>query len=111
MAATPIAVTQVSRSGTAAVAGTAADAVNGNSIQNDGKVWLELANTSGSGSHTLTIAVAEAGPDGNAVSSKVITIPANGSYRTDCWPPSIYGSSLQLTVDNAAVTISAYRHS
>lgn len=110
MPATPIAVTQVSRGGTNSVAGTAADAVNGNSIQNDGKVWLELANTSGV-AHTLTVAVAQAGPDGNTVSGHAVPVPANGSVRTDVWPPYVYGTTLQVSVDNAAITISPYRHS
>jgi hypothetical protein len=103
-------VTQVSRAGTASVAGAAGDAVNGNSVVNDGKVWLELGNTAGV-SHTCTIAAAVPGADGLTLGSKVITIPASGSYRTDVWPPAIYGSVLQITVDNAAVTISPYRHS
>lgn len=111
MVATPIAVTQVSRSGTAAVAGTAADAANGNSIQNDGKVWLEVANTSGSTAHTLTVTVAQAGPDGNTVSGHQIPLPANAVVRTDVWPPYVYGTSMIVTADNAAVTISPYRHS
>jgi len=109
--ATPIAVTQVSRAGTAKVAGTAGDAVNGNSVYNDGKVWLEVVNTSGSTPHTCTIAVAQAGPDGNTVSGHVINLAASADFITDVWPVSVYGSQLQITVDNAAVTISPYRHS
>lgn len=110
MTATAIPVTQVSRSGTASVAGTAGDTVNGNSVANDGKVWLELGN-SGGVSHTCTVTPAALGADGLTLGTKVITIPAGGSYRTDVWPTAIYGTQLQLTVDNVAVTISPYRHS
>lgn len=109
MVATPIAVTQVSRSGTTSVAGTAGDAANGNSIQNDGKVWLEVANSAGT-PHTLTVTVAQAGPDGNTVAGHVVTVPATGNVRTDVWPPSVYGTTMIVTVDNAAVSISPYRH-
>lgn len=111
MVATPIAVTQVSRSGTAVVAGTAADAVNGNAVQNDGKVWLEIVNTSTTIAHSVAVTVAQAGPDGNAVAPHNIPLAANEAVRTDVWPPYVYGTTMQLMADNVAVTISPYRHS
>jgi hypothetical protein len=111
MTATPIAVTQLSRSGTANVAATAGDTVNGNSVTNDGKVFFDLINTDATASHTLTVAAAVAGPDGLTIGSKVITVVASGAYKTDLWPPSTYGTLLQLTVDSTHMTISPYRHS
>ena len=110
MTATPIAVTQLSRAGTASVAGTAGDTVNGNSVVNDGKVVLYL-NNSGGVSHTLTVTAAVTGADGLTLGTKQIVVPATSTYLTDVWPPAVYGSVLQLTVDNAALTISPYRHS
>lgn len=108
-APTPIAVTQMGRSYVAKPAATAGDAVNGNSVVNDGETYLELINTSGSTPHTCTVAVAQNGPDGNAVSGRLITLPANGATCSGKWPISIYGTTLQLTVDNAAITINPFR--
>lgn len=111
MTATAIAVTQLARSGVASVAATAGDTVNGNSVVNDGKMFLHLINTDGAASHTCTVAVAQAGPDGQAISSKVVTVVASGDYFTDVWPVSVYGTSLAITVDSTHMTISPYRHS
>lgn len=110
MAATAIAVTQLSRAGVAQAAATAGDNVNGNSVANDGKTFLVLANADGTNPHTLTIAIAQAGPDGATVNSKTIPVPASGAYMTDVWPVSIYGSSLALTVDSSQLKITPYRH-
>jgi hypothetical protein len=111
MTATAIAVTNTSRAGVASVAATSGDPVNGNSVANDGKVWLHLINTDSGASHTCTVAYQGASPDGLTTNGKVVTVPASGDYVTDTWPTSIYGSQLAITVDSNHMTISPYHHS
>lgn len=110
MTATPITVNQLSRAGSAQATPSAGDAVNGNSVANDGKTFLVLQNADGAAAHTLTIAIAQAGPDGATINNKTIVVPLSGNYITDVWPTSIYGSSLALSVDSTQLKIAAYRH-
>ncbi|MGH6657599.1 MAG: hypothetical protein ACRDVE_20630 [Actinocrinis sp.] len=109
-AATNIPVTQLSRAGTASVAGTAGDVANGNAIANDGNMIMLLTNGAGV-SHTATVTAAVSGPDGLTLSTKEITVLAGDTYLTDVWPTPVYGSTLHVQVDDASLTISPYRHS
>jgi len=106
MAATALTVTALSRAGVAPPAEVAGDAVNGNSVANDGRTWVEATNTDAS-SHTVTFAIPGT-VDGQAIGDRVETLAASASARYGPFPASIYGLSLGVMVDNALVTLSAY---
>lgn len=107
MARTAIPVTAITRAGVADTDPTPGDAVNGNSVANDGRTWVEVTNT-GAASHTLTVHIT-AGVDGQPVTPRTYTIAAAGTLRVGTLPVDIYGSTLQIDVDNAELELTPYR--
>lgn len=109
MAATPLVVTSVSRDGVDPVAEVAADTVNGNSVANDGRTWVEVSNTDGAAQHTVTFAIPGT-VDSQPIGDRAEVLPASMTGRRfGPFPTSIYGLTLGVTADDAQVTLAAYR--
>jgi len=98
--------TKVTRKGVTAVTPTALDAVNGNTLANSGAMYFDVTNTDAS-SHTLTINITGQ-LDGISPTNPPITIAAGVTKRFSNFPPSIYGSVMQLNTDSALVKIASY---
>lgn len=108
MAATPIAINTITRAGLTPVSEVAGDPTNGNSVANNGSVWLEVSNSAGS-SGTVTVAI-PGQVDGQTVPAKSYTIPATtGKKRLGPYPPSVYGDPLIITPSATTITIAAYQ--
>jgi hypothetical protein len=107
MPRTAITATQASRAGTVLPAATAGDAVNGNSIANDGRVVIIIKNT-GASSRTITFTTAKT-IDGLTFPVRSETIPAGETQVFGPFPPTDYGTTLAFNVDNAELTVQAVR--
>lgn len=108
MAATPIVLNTITRSGIVNATPLACDNVNGNVLLgNGGGVFLELKNTDAS-PHTVTVAI-PGSFDGVAHSGKPCVIPANATWKFGPWGNTTYGQSLTFTADSALVQYAAYQ--
>lgn len=108
MARTAITVNSISRAGLAPVATAAGDVANGNSVANDGAVFLHVENTNGDATaRTLTISLAKT-VDGQAPAAKTYEIDAGDSLYIGPFPTSFYGDSLAVDADNAELKLAAY---
>lgn len=107
MARTAVTAVQASRAGTTLPAATAGDAVNGNSITNDGRTVLIVKNT-GASSRTITFQT-NVKVDGLTAPIRSETIPAGETQVFGPFSPNDYGSTLAFNVDNAELTVQAVR--
>jgi hypothetical protein len=107
MARTAVTAVQASRAGTTLPAATAGDAVNGNSIANDGRTVLIVKNT-GASSRTITFQT-NVKVDGLTAPVRSETIPAGETQVFGPFSPNDYGSTLAFNVDNAELTVQAVR--
>lgn len=89
-----------SKAGTAFPAGTAVDVANGNSISNDGRVLVIAANTNASLTRNVTV-TPTATVDGLAAAARTSPVPAVSSILLGPWDVGNYGSTLQISGDNA----------
>lgn len=109
MARTSINATQATRAGTTLPAAAAGDAVNGNSIANDGRTVLIVKNTNGaSTARTITFQTSRT-VDGLTNPTRQESIPAGETQVIGPFPPTDYGTTLAFDVSNAEVTIQAIR--
>jgi hypothetical protein len=107
MPRTTLTAVQASRAGTTLPTATAGDAVNGNQINNDGRVVLIVKNTNAATTaRTITFATTVK-VDGLTAPTRSETIPAGETQAFGLFPPNDYGTVLQINVDNAELTISA----
>lgn len=104
-APTALALTEGSRNGVSVATGVAADAANGNAIQNDGDVRLIVKNTGGS-PYALVVNFPNT-VDGSTVTPKSVTVAAGAQVAFGPYPPALYGDSLHVTAANVALTIVA----
>lgn len=101
MARTPLTnIIEPTRAGVAFPTGTAADATNGNSIANDGRVIVIAINSSGSNARNVTV-TPTATVDGLAAAARTTNIPISSSVILGPWDVGNYSSTLQITGDNA----------
>lgn len=100
MARTLINWTEPTRAGVAFPTGTAADAVNGNYVVNDGKVVIVCSNSSGSTIRNVTVAVT-ATVDGQAATARTVAIPTSSSVIIGPYDTGNYGTQLGITGDSA----------
>lgn len=107
MPATPVTVTVITRAGVAPATFASSDNTNGNSVPNDGNVWLEFSNTDAS-SRSVTITVARE-VDDQSVTATPHAIPAGEQLRLGPFPPTDYGHTLNFTTTNALLKVAAYR--
>lgn len=107
MPATAVPVTEITRSGTTPPTAVTGDTSNGHSISNDGNMYLSVSNSAGS-TGTVTISSPRI-IDGQAVSARVVTIPANAAeFRIGPFPTASYGVTLNFTVSATTLTLRAY---
>jgi hypothetical protein len=106
MPATPITPTVITRAGITPPSFASSDNVNGNTIANNGRLWIELSNTDAS-SRNATIALARE-VDGQAVTPTPHTVAAGEQLRIGPFPTEDYGNHLIVTTDNALLKIAAY---
>lgn len=107
MPQTTVPVTEITRNGTAAPSPITGDTVNGHSIANDGNMYFSVSNSAGS-TGTITIASPRL-IDGSAVTSRVVSVPANAvEFRIGPFPTAYYGVTLNFTVSATTLTLRAY---
>jgi len=99
--------TNISRAGTTDGAEVDGDATNFHSTANDGRVWIEVRNADAGGAHTATVHIQDK-VDGQTVAPKAYSVPASSKRRIGPFPPSDYGSVLQVDVDSAQLKLTAY---
>lgn len=105
MPRTALTAIQATRAGTVLPAATAGDVTNGNSVANDGRVILIVKNTNAaSTARTITFATVRS-VDGLTNPTRSETIPAGETQVFGPWPPTDYGATLAINVDNAELTI------
>lgn len=106
MPATALTVRTISKAKTLITAGVAADATNGNSYVQDGHTTL-IAKNGGGVTYTLSVTVV-ADADGNAISPLVYSIAAGEEVAIPPLPTAVYGSTVTVTANNAAVLLKAH---
>lgn len=99
-------VTQITRAGVAPAAETDGDPVNHHVVNNDGQVLL-LVRNAGASARDITFRFASA-VDGQAVTPRVVSVPASASRYFGPFPTSDYGEDLQVDVAHADLKLSAY---
>lgn len=110
MPRTAVAVNQVTSAGTNSVAGVAMDAVNGNSVANNGQsTWIEIKNPDAAVHHITIQPTREVA--GYSVVPTPIAIPANTTLPVKFGPFTVtdYSSVLEVSTDSALLTIAAYQ--
>jgi len=102
-------VTSITRVGIDPPAVVAGDSVNNHSMVSDGNAWLEIDNADATNPHTMTVPVPPT-VDGQAVASRVYTIPATTvGRRFGPWPVSVYGRTLNFNVSSSQLKLRAFR--
>lgn len=89
-----------SKTGTAFPVGTAVDVANGNSITNDGRVIVIAVNTNASLVRNVTV-TPTATVDGLTAAARTSPVPAVSSILLGPWDVGNYGTTLQISGDNA----------
>lgn len=99
--------TQINRSGATPPAETNGDAVNNHQMSNDGRVLLFVRNSNGgSTARTVTFRPTKT-VDGGTV-TKPVSIAAGATKVFGPFPVDLYGSLMQIDVDNAELKFQAY---
>lgn len=107
MPATAIAIRSITEAGYTPVAEVAGDNTNGNSVSNNGRVWLEATNSGGS---AATLTVTFPFPiHGQTIPVKSYALAAAAKLRVGPFDPAVYGSTLTFTPSAATVTVAAYQ--
>lgn len=101
-------VTTITRSGVAPAAETNGDPANNHQVPNDGRTVLLVRNSNGAATaRTLTVVI-QGAIDGFAPAPRTYSIAAGASRYIGPFDPAIYGSLMQVNVDNAELKLSAY---
>jgi hypothetical protein len=104
-----IPVNTVTRAGIANATEVNGDTVNGHTLPNDGRTWLEVRNSNGAATaRTVTIRLSQT-VDGQTVTSRTKSIPAGTTHKVGPFPAGQYGDNLLVDVDNAELKLTAYR--
>lgn len=90
-----------------ATPGVAMDVANGNVAGNDGYTYAAFVLTGGV-ARTVTLAVPSGFDLDLVVSSRVYSLPSNGTYRTGVFPISAYGPELLLNASGSGVAIQLF---
>ncbi|GAA0494763.1 hypothetical protein Ade02nite_19760 [Paractinoplanes deccanensis] len=88
------------RAGVAFPQGTLADAANGNSIVNNGRVMVIAINSSASTVRNVTV-TPTATVDGLAAAARTSPIPTSSSILLGPWDVGNYGAALQISADSS----------
>jgi hypothetical protein len=87
------------RTGVAFPAGVAVDVANGNSVSNNGRVVV-IAINSGASPRNVTVTPTLT-VDGLALPARTTPLPATSSVLLGPWDTATYGTTLQISGDNA----------
>lgn len=101
-------VTQITRSGVAPATEVSGDATNNHSVANDGSVWLEVRNSGSTVPRTVSARFVNT-VDGVTTPAKTWSVATSATKRIGPFPVRLYGSSLQIDVDNAELKLTAYK--
>lgn len=107
MARTVTAVAVVTRAGIAPTTPANSDHTNGNTIANDGSVWIEATNAD-SVTRTLTI-TPNVTVDGQGVTPVTHALTAALVRRYGPFPVAVYGGQLHLDTDADLLKVAAYK--
>lgn len=102
-----IPVTQITRAGVAPATEVNGDPTNNHAVDNDGGMWIEARNSGTTTARTVSARFSHT-VDGVTVDAKTWSIPSSATRRIGPFPTRLYGTSLQLDVDNAELKLSAY---
>ena len=80
----------------------AAAAADGDSFDNDGSVFVEIANSSGVNAYTLTFETTGS-IKGVPLEDTEVSIAASGNKLIGPFPPEAFGSSVSVTYSGSAV--------
>lgn len=83
------------------------DPVNNHSVINDGRTVLFIRNAGATVARTATLKVKQV-VDGLAVASRTYLVPLSDQVEAGPFDPLVYGSTLEVDVDNAELKLSAY---
>lgn len=109
MARTPLSIVESSKAGTTLPAGTTADVANGNSVASDGRSVIVIASNSNvSTPRTVTI-TPTATVDGLVPAARTVSLPASTSKVLGPYEVANYGTTLQISGDNADVKFQVIR--
>lgn len=100
-------VTALSRDGVAPASDVNGDATNGHRVSNTGKTVIFVRNSSTDTPYDVTF-VTPGTVDGQAVGDRIVEIAANTTRYFSRFSPGVYGSTLQVNVENAALKLTAY---
>lgn len=100
-------VTTFVRAGVVLPAATTGDATNNHSVANDGRVGIIVDNT-GASSRNVTFHTAKS-VDGLTPATRVESIPAGEEQGFGPFDPATYGTTLNIDVAHAELTLRAIR--
>ncbi|MFC5144279.1 hypothetical protein [Streptomyces aureoversilis] len=100
-------VTSITRTGIAPATEVNGDATNNHSLTNDGNVWVMVRNSGSTVARTLSAVYANT-VDGQIVPAKTWSIPTSSTRYIGPFPVRLFGTTLNLDVDNAELKLSAY---
>lgn len=104
-----IPVTTITRAGVAPPAEITGDTVNHHSVAgNDGNVFLTIRNNGSTVTRTAT-AVFASTVDGQTTPGKPMPVPLSSTRHYGPFPVALYGTTLNVDVDNAELRLLAYR--
>lgn len=102
MPRTAIAYVEPAKAGTTYPAESTADVANGNSVLgNDGRIIVFCRNSNGASTARTVTITPTATVDGLAVAARTISVPAGTSMLIGPYDVATYGSTLQISGDNA----------
>jgi hypothetical protein len=105
MARTILTISRPARTGTAAPTEQTGDTVNGHVVTNSGRTIITVRNADTS-SHNVTFQTPGT-VDGLAISDRQVAVPASSALDFAGFPPSIYGSSMNIDVDSTQLKLTA----
>jgi hypothetical protein len=85
-----------------------ADVASGHSVQNDGNVFLLVGNSAATATRTTTFRTPGV-VDEQAVADRTVAVPISSEKYVGPFPPSDYGSTLEVDVDHADTRLTAFR--
>jgi hypothetical protein len=100
-------VTQAVRAGVVLPAAVTGDATNNHSVANDGRVAVIVKNT-GASSRTVTFYTTKS-VDGLTPATRAESIPAGEEQLFGPFDPTVYGTTLDIDVTSAELTLRAIR--
>lgn len=106
--ATPITVTDITRTGIADPAEVTGDTVVGNECTNDGRVVLRVRNAHATVPQTATF-ITPGSIDGLAVTDRALSVPAASTRWIGPFPAAIYGTLLVFNSSTVDLKYSAFK--